>query len=177
MKKYIELKEKNGYQYVTRLIGNGAVVVIASKVIQGIRNFQLILSTRPTFDRPILEFPAGLLDVPGESIYDAGLRELYEETGWSINDTKVEYSLLNTLPCPSSAGLSDEILYLIKVRINDDAVRGNSAHTVGESIKILDLMDIPAIYDFIEANNNEIFVSSRVTAFLFGYNYINSRSK
>lgn len=166
--KYIELRNNNGYQYVTRLIGkDGAVVVIPWKLVYGEMRFQLILSHRPTFDKPILEFPAGLIDHEGESIFEVALRELKEETGWSGWANKDWY---NPLPSPSSAGLSDELLYFVSVELktqSDNCLQGE------EKLEVLPLMTITEIKDFITehtVNNDkdDFLVSSRLLTFLAG---------
>lgn len=56
----------------------GAVAVVA--VVDG--EVLLIRQYRTPFDRPLLELPAGKLDVPGEDPVEAARRELAEEAGY-----------------------------------------------------------------------------------------------
>lgn len=160
MGKYIELKEKDGYEYVTRITGKrGAAVVIPymSKYFFD-KKFQLILNTRPTFDKPILEFPAGLID-GNESIETTAIRELKEETGW-VGKVK---SVLGF--SPTSEGLTDEIIYFVLVKL---VKKEQTNFDDGEKIEVLPLMSIGDIIEFIEENEEKIIVSSRVRAFIIG---------
>lgn len=171
MGKYISLVEKDGYEYVTRNIGKrGAVVIIASKFVRGVHYYQLILSTRPTFGKPILEFPAGLLDIEGESIADAALRELREETGWTGG---IVISPFEDFPAPSSAGLTDEILYLTTVSLNE-ADQIAPAHEPGEKIVVLPLMSMDDIRVYITKHKDTLYVSSRLLAFWIGSEFAGS---
>lgn len=164
MGKYIKMvKTEQGYEYVTRVKGkDGAVVIIPQCYTDEGLKLQLILSTRPTFDKPVLEFPAGLLDVPGESLEDAALRELKEETGWS---GEAQVGIISQFPAPSSAGLTDEVLYLLPVVLTD---QGECDHQGGEHIKVLPLMTLTQISRYIEEYESKIYVSSRLLAFLYG---------
>lgn len=164
MGKYIKLvKTDSGYEYVTRKIGHdGAVVVIPQCYTDEGLKFQLILSTRPTFDKPILEFPAGLLDVSGESLGDAALRELKEETGWS---GEAKLGIISQFPAPSSAGLSDELIYFVPVVLTE---QNDPAQTAGEHIEILPLMTLQQISQYIEECGSTILMSSRLLSFLYG---------
>ena len=65
---------------------------------------------RYVFGKPLLEIPAGKLDHPGEDPYEAGLRELKEETGAVPG---VYQSLGRILPSPGCYG---EILHLYLAR-------------------------------------------------------------
>jgi len=106
--KYLKLVvDKNGHEFVQRKIGRRGAVVIIPSTADG--KFQFILSKRPTFKLPVLEFPAGLID-DDESISEAALRELKEETGW--DNGEITWSFNNA---PSSAGLSTELLHIRKV--------------------------------------------------------------
>lgn len=56
----------------------GGVAVLA---LDGENNVLTVTQYRYPFGRTLLEIPAGKLDHPGEDPYEAGLRELKEETG------------------------------------------------------------------------------------------------
>jgi len=87
------------WEAVERVNCSGIVVVIPVTA-QG--DFIFIRQFRPVLNRHVIEFPAGLND-RGESLQDAALRELVEETGF----TSERIELL--AEGPVSSGLSTEI--------------------------------------------------------------------
>lgn len=74
-------------------------------------------------------FPAGLVD-PGETIVQAGARELFEETGLTL--TRV---LKSSPPIYSSSGMTDETVSLLFVEC--DGEPGNGFNTMSEEIEII----------------------------------------
>lgn len=159
-KDYIHLVEKNGYQYVERLIGQRGAVVIIPCIEKNCEIYlQLILSTRPTFDKPILEMPAGLLE-DDELIEDCIYRELKEETGWTCEISKIFD------PSPSSAGLSNELLHIALVKLKEQT---NPNFQGDEKITILPLMTAQQILNYIEQNKDIILVSSRLVTYIIGF--------
>jgi ADP-ribose pyrophosphatase len=172
--KYLELKKSGTYEYVSRKIGKcGAVVIIPLYVDPETRDvkFQLILSQRPTFEKTILEFPAGLLDKEGESKIEAAARELKEETGWNAIFDK---DIITNFPSPSSAGLSDELLYFVPAILT---TQDEPDHQEGESITVLPLMTLQEMGEYFVANQDSIIISSRVLAFYAGLLYGSMFSK
>ena len=81
----------------------GGVAVLA---LDGENNVLTVTQYRYPFGRTLLEIPAGKLDHAGEDPYEAGLRELKEETGAVPGVYK---SLGRILPSPGCYG---EILHL-----------------------------------------------------------------
>ena len=81
----------------------GGVAVLA---LDGENNVLAVTQYRYPFGRVLLEIPAGKLDHPGEDPYEAGLRELREETGAVPGRYR---SLGRILPSPGCYG---ETLYL-----------------------------------------------------------------
>ena len=85
----------------------GGVAVLA---LDGDNNVLAVTQYRYPFARTTLEIPAGKLDRPGEDPYEAGLRELKEETG----AVPGEYKFLGRiLPSP---GCYAETLHLYLAR-------------------------------------------------------------
>jgi 8-oxo-dGTP pyrophosphatase MutT (NUDIX family) len=163
--KYIEIRNNNGYEYVTRLIGTRGAVVIIAKDEED--RYQLILSKRPTFDKPILEFPAGLIDHEDESLEEVAIRELREETGWDMSGGVFGLIVHDMYPSPSSGGLSDEILYFAVANLKF-AKKFDPDHQDGEKITVLPLMNEDELCSYISSNKDTIHVSSRVLAFALG---------
>ena len=85
----------------------GGVAVLA---LDGENNVLVVTQYRYPFGRQMLEIPAGKLDHPGEDPYEAGLRELKEETGAVPG---VYRSLGRILPSPGCYG---EALHLFLAR-------------------------------------------------------------
>lgn len=166
--KYIELVKNGTYEYVTRKIGkDGAVVIIPMYVDPETKEmkFQLILSQRPTFEKPILEFPAGLIDKEGESKIEVAERELKEETGWNAIFDK---DVITNFPSPSSAGLSDELLFFVPAILT---TQDEPDHQEGETITVLPLMNLKEMGEYFAANESKIMISSRLLAFYSGLLY------
>jgi len=85
----------------------GGVAVLA---LDGENNVLAVSQYRYPFGKVLLEIPAGKLDHPGEDPYEAGLRELKEETGAVPGRYE---SLGRVLPSPGCYG---EILHLYLAR-------------------------------------------------------------
>lgn len=70
----------------------------------------LVRQLRPPIRRPIVEIPAGLLDVDGEDPLACAARELFEETGY-------RHETIEFLGgCFSSPGLTDEYVHVFLAR-------------------------------------------------------------
>ena len=166
--KYIELVKNGTYEYVTRKIGkDGAVVIIPIYVDPETKEmkFQLILSQRPTFENPILEFPAGLIDKKGESKIEVAARELKEETGWNA---EFPFSAITNFPAPSSAGITDELIYLVPAYLT---TKEEPNYQEGEDIVVLPLMNFIELSEYMDNNRKKIYISSRLLTFYLGILY------
>lgn len=132
----LEYRDANGdnrhWECASRTGGcPGAVGII----VHIIPDDQLVLvrQFRPPLNAMSLEFPAGLVDAD-ESVQQAALRELQEETGYT---GKVGRILLHG---KSSPGMTDEQISLVTVEVDGLAYRHNPpqpAPDPGEFIQVL----------------------------------------
>jgi 8-oxo-dGTP pyrophosphatase MutT (NUDIX family) len=98
----------DGEQFDRQIVRhNGAVAVVP---VHEDRTVTLIRQYRASIDQRILEIPAGLLDVPGESRTEAARRELREETGYTAASLS---ELCDYVPAP---GLADERVTIFLAR-------------------------------------------------------------
>ena len=106
---YIAIRKDADWEYVTRIRGNSAVVIIA---ITDQNNLLLVEQYRPPLQMNVIELPAGLVadESTNETVMQAAARELLEETGY-----QAEY-FESIISGPVSAGLSDEIIHLVRAR-------------------------------------------------------------
>jgi 8-oxo-dGTP pyrophosphatase MutT (NUDIX family) len=134
--RWVELKEavyldlhgrRRSWVYTGRTDERPAVVVVARTEQSG--SLIAIEQYRIPFQRPVLEFPAGLLD-PGERPAAAALRELAEETGYRGEVLEVGPAVSTT------AGLSTETVHLVYVRCAEQP-EAAPAPEASESIRVL----------------------------------------
>jgi 8-oxo-dGTP pyrophosphatase MutT (NUDIX family) len=71
---------------------------------------------RPPCDAVVVEFPAGLID-PGESPIDAALRELREETGFTVKDSDRPRVEASPVLC-YEPGITDSCFHLVTVMVD-----------------------------------------------------------
>ena len=116
---------------------------------------------RVPVQKRVLEFPAGLVD-QGETLEQAGLRELKEETGYE----KVKINYISPLS-PKSAGLSNESAALIYSTIDDEKVVGKTAMEESEDITYhwLD----PKEFKTYVNKNKDILIANDVMAYMLQY--------
>lgn len=108
--RYLNLLERDGWEFASRSNASG-VVVLVPVTEEG--EIVLVEQFRTPVGKNVIELPAGLVgdhEEPDESILKAAKRELKEETGFEA----AELELL--MECPSSAGMSDEILSFVLAR-------------------------------------------------------------
>lgn len=101
---YLGLVERDGWEYATRTNAR-AVAVLVPVTAEG--RIVLVEQYRIPVAARVLELPAGLVgdnDDPDEPLEAAAQRELLEETGYRAG------RLSRLLECPSTAGLSDEMI-------------------------------------------------------------------
>jgi 8-oxo-dGTP pyrophosphatase MutT (NUDIX family) len=134
--RWVELKERvyrdrhgreRSWVYAERTGARPAVVVVARTAGSG--SLIAIEQYRVPFQRPVLEFPAGLLD-PGEEAGQAALRELAEETGYRGEVLEIGPAVSTT------AGLATETVQLVYVRCGEQPAEA-PAPEASESIRVL----------------------------------------
>jgi ADP-ribose pyrophosphatase len=102
--RFLGIVEREGWEFATRTNASD-VAVMVPVTDQG--DVVLIEQYRIPVNARVIELPAGLVgdqDDPDEPVLEAAHRELVEETGYAAS----RLSLL--LQCPSSSGMSDEIV-------------------------------------------------------------------
>lgn len=108
---YSRFVRDDRWEYVERRNVSGIVLIIA---LTEERRVVLVEQYRAPIGRAMIELPAGLAgDLPGEShesLADAALRELEEETGYRA--TSMEFLTEG----PPSAGITSEVLTLFLAR-------------------------------------------------------------
>lgn len=105
--RYLSLLERDGWEYASRSNASGVVVIVA---VTEDHEILLVEQYRKPVDASVIELPAGLvgdLHDPKESLLTAAGRELEEETGFAAERLDILMS------CPSSAGMTDEIITFV----------------------------------------------------------------
>lgn len=92
-----------------------AVVIIPILIRDGKFHVVMVKMFRPPMEDYTIEFPAGLIDL-GESVKQAALRELHEETG--IKAT-MEDVVSEGFPSATSSGLTDERVNFVVVKVEN----------------------------------------------------------
>jgi ADP-ribose pyrophosphatase len=108
--RYLGFYEVDGWEFISRQNASAVVVLIA---VNDAQQLLLVEQFRPALQQSVIELPAGLvgdLDDPNEDLLLAAQRELLEETGYYSENLEF------LLACPSSSGMSDEIVSFIRAR-------------------------------------------------------------
>jgi ADP-ribose pyrophosphatase len=122
--KFLRLVRAGKWEYLERSNASGVVAIIA---VTSQHELVLTEQYRPAVQANVIDLPAGLSgDIKGaedEELEQAARRELEEETGFAVE------SLSQVLRCPSSPGLSSEMIdYFIGYgarKISDGGGDGN----------------------------------------------------
>jgi ADP-ribose pyrophosphatase len=105
--RYLSLLERDGWEFASRSNASSVVVLVA---VTAAEEIVLVEQYRKPVGARVIELPAGLvgdLDDPDEPVLVAAARELEEETGYAPS------SLQLLMECPSSAGMSDEVVTFV----------------------------------------------------------------
>jgi ADP-ribose pyrophosphatase len=106
--RFLSLLECERWEFVSRSNASAVVVIVA---VTESGELLLVEQFRRPVESRVIELPAGLVGDhadPDESVLDAAGRELIEETGFRARELSV------IMECPSSAGLTDEIITFIR---------------------------------------------------------------
>ena len=105
--RYLRLVERDNWEFTSRANASG-VAVLVSVTDDG--RVLLVEQYRTPVCARVIELPAGLVgdkEDPDESVLVAAGRELEEETGYRARKLSV------LMECPSSSGMSDEIITFV----------------------------------------------------------------
>lgn len=105
--RFLTLVAQHGWEFVRRRSGPAVVGIVA---VTPADEVLLVEQHRLPVAARVIELPAGLVgdETAGEEVLAAAARELEEETGWRAGQLRV------LARGPSSAGLTDEIVTLVR---------------------------------------------------------------
>lgn len=106
--RYLRLLERDNWEFTSRANASGVVVLVP---VTEENRLLLVEQYRTPVEGRVIELPAGLVgdqENPDEEFDVAAERELVEETGYRAQ----RYTQL--LQCPSSSGMSDEIVTFLR---------------------------------------------------------------
>jgi len=137
--RFLTFLDENGWEYVTRPGVTGIVVIVA---VTDEQKLVLVEQYRPAVHRRVIELPAGLVgDIDGhraESMYDAAVRELEEETGYRASEMVVLFE------GPIAVGVSDESVSFFRARGLARVGAGGGDDTEDITVHEVPLAELPA---------------------------------
>ena len=160
-----EYKDRNNntktWSFIRRNNETKAVVIIPRTAQTG--DLILIRQYRIPLGGYAIEFPAGLID-KNESIEQAAIRELIEETGYKGDVHSV------SPPLCTSAGLASEIVYLATVQCEEEC----SFKPKPDASEVIDVIRMPIektmsqLQKFAEQGD---IIDSRIVSYLTSFEY------
>jgi ADP-ribose pyrophosphatase len=109
--RFLRLQKNGRWEYVERVNARGAAFILA---VTPQDEIVLVEQHRVPLGRRTIELPAGIIgdlaEHANENILDSAIRELEEETGFRAARAEL------VLEGPVAAGLTSEILYLVRAR-------------------------------------------------------------
>ena len=130
---HLRLVRREGWEYAEHLISGESVAALALTPADEV---VLIEQRRTPVDRVVLELPAGIVD-PGETPEVAVVRELLEETGYTVEGPP---ELL--LSAPILAGLTSSILHLFRVRCGERIAAGGGVEDEQIRVRLVPLAEL-----------------------------------
>jgi len=129
--RYLRLLDTGGWEYASRSNATGVVVIVAVTLQD---ELVLVEQFRIPVNSSVIELPAGLvgdLQDQNESVLEAAQRELQEETGYQAGHMDV------LMTCPSSAGMSDEMVTFILARDLKKVSAGGGDHSENITVHLV----------------------------------------
>ena len=136
--RYLNLLERDGWEFASRSNASGVVVLVA---VTSDEEIILVEQYRKPVEALVIELPAGLVGdhvEPDESILEAAARELEEETGYAATHLEV------LMTCPSSAGMSDEMISFVLAKGLTRVGPGGGDDSEDIEVHIVPLKDVDA---------------------------------
>lgn len=123
----------DGARFDREIVRHGHAVAVVPLTSDG-RRVVLVRQFRPAIERVVLELPAGMMDVEGESPEDTARRELEEEAGLRATgmlERLTEYHV--------AVGLMDEVMTIFLCRRSEPcAARPQSAEE-----EVMEVVEVP----------------------------------
>jgi ADP-ribose pyrophosphatase len=136
--RYLNLLERDGWEFASRSNASSVVILVA---VTSDEEIVLVEQYRKPVGSLVIELPAGLVGDhvdPDESILDAAARELEEETGYAAAQLEV------LMTCPSSAGMSDEMISFVLAKGLTRVGPGGGDDSEDIEVHIVPLTDVDA---------------------------------
>ena len=158
--RFLELRVRDGWEYVARRGITEVVVVVAVTAAQ---EAVFVEQYRLPVDARIIEWAAGLVGdeegEDGEQLFDAAHRELEEETGYQAG----RMTLLGR--GPSSCGLTSEIITFVQAL---DIEKVGPGGGVGSEDIQVHLVPLPEVDDWLQEREQEgLLIDPKVPAGLY----------
>ena len=136
--RYLSLLERDGWEFASRSNASSVVVLVA---VTSDEEIILVEQYRKPVGTRVIELPAGLVGDhadPDEPVLLAAARELEEETGYAASH------LETLMTCPSSAGMSDEMLSFVLAKGLTRVGPGGGDDSEDIEVHIVPLTDVDA---------------------------------